>query len=292
MLRRPDFVLPLAVLELIRQGLLKAVFWHLTDCSARYATRFREGLFAISMVRSLAAAGEKVEDYFAHLRAVVKAFTNRRFSIDDCRPESVSPESIGPESLRPESTGPQSDRRELSRSSTPDLGLNDRGLNDSAADNRQSSIVNLQFSGPELPAPNPEAHPPLLLTLSTALAQITWRRLRASRRHADGERRAVVHLFRKLAAERRRGETVTHARLIELAEDLHRVLFYSAGRFQRRLERLNHRCEAIAARILKELGAPPPAVHVRPSPAVDKAWAGSLPEVLANPSAVSRQRTK
>ena len=307
MLRRPDFVLPLAVLELVRQGLLKAVFWHLTDCSARYATRFREGVFAISLLRSLAAAGEKVEDYFDHVRAIVKAFTHCRFAIDDCRWVSSDFSSSKFGVRGPESTaalrGSERAQREFPiengnlakaapldsklkdcepgdrqspnpnrRSQIPRPGTSDSELANSELSHRQSAIENRQ-----------SPRPPLLLTLSTALAQITWRRLRASRRHAEWERRAVVHLFRKLAVERGRGETVAHARLVELGEDLHRVLFYSAGRFERQLERLNHRFEAIAARILKELGAPPPAVHVRPSPAVDEAGAGSLPEALANP---------
>ncbi|HUI44243.1 MAG TPA: hypothetical protein VL523_19935 [Terriglobia bacterium] len=49
-------------------GLLRAVALKLRDCSLRYAGRFRHGLRAVSLERSLALAGETLADYQAHLR--------------------------------------------------------------------------------------------------------------------------------------------------------------------------------------------------------------------------------
>lgn len=63
LLRDPNFRLPAETLLKIWQGLVNAVRRNLTDCSAHYASRFREGIFAISLVRSLAAAGEVLADY-------------------------------------------------------------------------------------------------------------------------------------------------------------------------------------------------------------------------------------
>lgn len=197
---RQGFMLPAETLQRVWEGLVKCALWHLTDCSARYAPRFREGIYAMSLVRSLAAAGERIEDYARHVRHVIQAFTDCRFSMAHCR----SPE--------------------------PNLELSNSERKNSQLDTRPSSIVDPPSS--------------IVPILSTALAQVSWRRLRASRGHSGWERRSVVRLLRRLAAERERGQAVTGERLTLLAEDLHRVLFFAAGNFQVRLRRLNRRFEA------------------------------------------------
>ena len=261
MLRRPDFILPLVVLERIYQGLVNAVRWHLTDCSARYASRFREGILAISLVRSLAAAGEKLADYMAHVQRILGAFSPHPEQIVDRRPFIVAPQKPGgamPEATNDDPRSTNSDRQPGPRSPGAEQPSTD-------------------------PAPAPPAPPPLISTLATSLAQVSWRRLRASRRHAEWEQRAVVRLFRQLARERERGQAIGAERLTGLAEDLHKVLFDPAGKFQLQRRRLNRRFEALAARLLEELSLPPMDLHVRPSPAVDAATASSPPEALGNP---------
>ena len=82
LLRDPNFSLSSETLLRIWQGLVNAVRWHLTDCSARYASNFRDGIFAISLVRSLAAAGELLADYVRHVRQIVWAFTGHDEFVD------------------------------------------------------------------------------------------------------------------------------------------------------------------------------------------------------------------
>ena len=300
------FILPAEKLQRVWEGLVKAVLWHLTDCSARYAPRFREGIYAISLVRSLAAAGERIEDYVRHVRHVIRAFTDGRFSgpgtgdsglgvgesgfgecrlsVDDFRlrdsefdvRDSVFAQGLDVPGSQRESEG-------------PNPGLNDSELKNSEVDNRQSSIENRQSPGPEPPAPKPRDPQSLLFTLSSSLAQVSWRRLRAWRQHSAWERRSVERLFRRLAQEREHGQIATSERLTLLAEDLHRVLFSASRNFQTRARRLSHRFEALAARLLHELGLPPMDLHVRPSPAVEAATAASLPEALGNPIIPPRQ---
>ena len=227
---RDGFILPAETLHRVWEGLVKAVLWHLTDCSARYASRFREGFYALSLVRSLAAAGETLADYTRHVRQIVRAFAG----FDPGSSIAGAEGTIHP----PRPTDPEPGR----------------------------------------------AHPPSLPSvLATAIAQVSWRRLRASRQHSAWERRSVVRLFRRLAQERERDAGVTSERLALLAEDLHRVLFFASQNFQVRLRRLNHRFEALAARLLQELNLPPMDLHVRPSPAVAAATADTLPEALGNP---------
>ena len=248
LLRDPHFSLSPETLLKIWQGLVNAVRWHLTDCSARYASNFRDGIFAISLVRSLAAAGEVLADYLRHVRDLVWAFTGNDEFLD--RSSLIVAHD-------PEPSGDNHERRSTNHDPR-------------SADNGQ-------------PTNDREPPPSIEFTLASGLAQVSWRRLRASRAHAAWERRAVVRLFRVVASERKRGQAITPERLTWLAEDLHKVLFYSAARFALQVRRLNRRFEALAERLLQELGLPPMPLHVRPSLAVELATTYELPEALGNP---------
>jgi hypothetical protein len=218
--RQPGFRLPHAVLEAIHRGLVKAARWRLTNCSRRYASRFRHGVFAVSLERSLARAGETLDDYLAYVQRIVRAFAG-------------SSTNNGPRSMDAE--------------------------------------------------PTPASSPSIVATLATALAQVSWRRLRAFRIHAEGERLAVFRAFRQLAAEREAAGALTPGRLVRLAGDLHEALWPAWPRLPLHLRRLNRRFEALAGRLLNELGLPPMDLHVRASPAVDCAGTYSLAEALGNP---------
>jgi len=247
------FVLPAETLQRIWEGLVKAALWHLTDCSARYASRFREGIYAISLVRSLAAAGETLADYARHLHHVVWAFTGSDETVD--RNSSIV------------------------ASHTESLHVQQATDNDPRSTNNDPRSPSIDPRSPN----NDLRSPNIVSILAMALAQVSWRRLRASRAHARWERRTVARLFRQVAEERDAGDRVSPQRLTCLAEDLHQVLFAAALNFEVRLRRLNHRFEALAARLLQELGLPPIPVHTRPSPAVAAATADSLAEALGNP---------
>lgn len=99
----------------------------------------------------------------------------------------------------------------------------------------------------------------------------------------------MVRLFRQVVRERERGEAVTPGRLILLGQDLHKVLFEKAERFERQARRLHRRFDALAARLLAELGLPPMPVPARSCPAVNAATSASLAEALGNPLRRPRQ---